>query len=100
LTTAPAIGRVTRHDRSVRLRIGAALWLLSWFPFAVLFGVTGSARVVIWTIQVMMGLVGLVVAGSVFAAAVREVGWRHAPSMVWSSLIHGASTPSPHPSDL
>jgi hypothetical protein len=73
----------------VRLRIGVVLWLLSWIPFAILVGATGSARLLIWTVQVIVGIVGLAIAGTVFAATVRSVGWRHAPPVVWRSLIHG-----------
>jgi hypothetical protein len=73
----------------VRLRIGVILGLLSWVPFAILVGATGSARLVIWTVQVIVGLIGLAIAGNVFAVTVHSVGWRDAPSMVWKSLIHG-----------
>jgi hypothetical protein len=84
----------------VRLRIGVVLWLLSWVPFAVIVGATGSARVIIWTVQVIVGIVGLAVAGGVFAATVRSVGWRHAPAMAWRSLAHGdAAAPVVGPDD-
>ncbi len=71
----------------MRLRIGVLLWILSWVPFAVIVGATGTARVAIWTIQVVVGVIGIAVAGSGFAVAVRSVGWRHAPAVAWRSLI-------------
>ncbi len=71
----------------MRLRIGVILWILSWIPFAVIVGADGAARVAIWTIQVVVGVIGIAVAGSGFAVAVRSVGWRHAPGVAWRSLI-------------
>jgi hypothetical protein len=71
----------------VRLRIGVILWIVSWIPFAVIVGADGAARVAIWTIQVVVGVIGIAVAGSGFAVAVRSVGWRHAPGVAWRSLI-------------
>jgi hypothetical protein len=55
----------------VRLRLGVVLWLLSWVPFAVLVGAT----------------------------TVRSVGWRQAPSVVWTSLVHGDGAVPPAPPD-
>jgi hypothetical protein len=83
----------------VRLRVGVILWLLSWVPFAVMVGATGSARVLIWTVQVIVGIVGLAIAGTAFAATIRSVGWRHAPSMAWKSLVHGSPSVPPAPPD-
>src|SRR5262245_61667303 len=77
------------HHAGVRLRLGVLLWLLSWMPIAVVVGATGPERVAIWTAQVIIGLVGLALAGTAFAAAVRTVGWRHAPGLAWRSLLHG-----------
>jgi hypothetical protein len=73
----------------VRLRLGVLLWLLSWMPVAVILHATGAERLLIWTAQVIIGLLGLAMAGTVFAAAVRTVGWRHAPGVAWRSLVHG-----------
>ena len=83
------MGHGARHDADVRLRVGVILWLVSWVPFAVLFGATGSTIVLIWTLQIVVGLVGLAIAGTVFAAGVKSVGWRHAPGLAWRSLLHG-----------
>jgi len=76
----------------VRLRVGVLLWILSWIPFAALVHASGPQRAVIWTVQVVIGLLGLAVAGSVFAGTVKEVGWRHAPGVAWRSLLHGDAT--------
>jgi hypothetical protein len=77
----------------VRLRIGVGLWLLSWVPIAVIVGATGSERLAIWTIQIIVGIAGLAVAGTAFAATVHAVGWRHAPAVACRSLIHGEGPP-------
>jgi hypothetical protein len=42
-----------------------------------------------WVFEVMLGIIGLALAGSVFASAVKETGWRGAPRLAWSSLVHG-----------
>jgi hypothetical protein len=81
----------TGHDAGVRLRLGVLLWLLSWMPVAVILDATGAERLLIWTVQVIVGLAGLAIAGSVFATTVRAVGWRHAPGVAWRSLVHGES---------
>jgi hypothetical protein len=73
----------------MRLRVGIALWLLSWVPFAVLLGATGTARLLIWGVQIVVGIIGVALAGTAFAAAVKLAGWRHAPAVAWSSFAHG-----------
>ncbi len=84
----------------MRLRVGVILWLLSWVPFAVLFGVSGDARVMIWTVQVVVGILGLAIAGTAFATGVKAVGWRHAPALAWRSLLHGDDPAAPAPPPL
>ena len=84
------------HAASLRLRGGIALWLASWIPLALIFGVTGTARYVIWGFQFAIGAAGLALAGSVFVATVKAVGWKRAPAVVWHAVLRGdAATTSP-----
>jgi hypothetical protein len=71
------------------LRLGVGLWLLSWAPIAVIFSIHGNARVAVWTVQVLLGIAGIALAGSAFAAAVKGVGWRHAPGVVGFVFVRG-----------
>jgi hypothetical protein len=73
----------------VRLRVGIILWLLSWVPYGLIFGVTGGWLTVIWIIQILLGLIGLALAGTEFAQAVKTKGWKGAPKVAWRALIHG-----------
>jgi hypothetical protein len=72
-----------------RLRLGIALWLLSWVPIPILLGISGRGRYLIWGVQILIGLIGLAVAGSAFVEAVKRVGWRSAPGVLWRALLHG-----------
>jgi hypothetical protein len=73
----------------VRLRIGIVLWLMSWVPFAAIVGADSAERAAIWTAQVVIGILGLALAGTAFATMVKTVGWRHAPAAAWRTLLHG-----------
>lgn len=75
----------------MRLRIGIVLWLMSWVPFAVIVGADGTERAAIWTAQVVIGILGLALAGTAFATMVKTVGWQHAPGAAWRTLLHGQS---------
>ena len=72
-----------------RLRLGVVLWLASWAPIPILFGITGWARYAVWGVQIVIGLLGLALAGSAFFDAVKGVGWRRAPGVLWRALLHG-----------
>ncbi len=84
--------------RALRLRLGVGLFVLSWLPFAQLYiwaaGLHGSAadraRIAIWTIQVIVGFVGLLIAGSAAKAVTKTVGWRRLPGALWSMLRTGS----------
>ena len=87
----PALTSLARpnDDLGMRLRIGIVLWLLSWFPFAAIVHADAAQRAAIWTVQVVVGIIGLALAGTAFATLVKKVGWRHAPALAWHSLLHG-----------
>ena len=73
----------------VKLRIGVVLWLLSWVPYGIILGLDGAALAAAWTFEVLLGLVGLTLAGTAFAAGVKSHGWKRAPSLTWRTLRYG-----------
>ena len=87
----------------VRLRLGILLIILSWFPFAqILISVlrdhgrlTGdnsatSLRLVIWGIQTVVGLVGVLLVGRVAVREAKRAGWRRTPSRLWQLFWRGS----------
>jgi hypothetical protein len=78
---------------AARLRVGILLWLLSWVPIPILFGITGPARYAVWGVQIVIGLVGLALAGSAFVEAVKQLGWKRAPAALGRALVRGDSRP-------
>lgn len=80
----------------MRLRVGIILWLLSWVPYGLIFGVTDVWLTVIWTVQILLGLIGLALAGSEFAQAVKTKGWKGAPRVAWHALLHGSDVETVH----
>ena len=76
----------------MRLRIGVALWALSWVPYGVLLGLSGTWLVVGWTAEVLLGIVGIALAGTAFRDLVKATGWKGAPGVAWRTLLHGPDT--------
>jgi hypothetical protein len=87
----------------LRLRFGVLLIVLSWFPFAQItiqiahsngnLTNDGSAtvfRLVIWGIQIVVGLVGLLLVGKVAVEEAKRTGWRATPRRVWQLFVHGS----------
>jgi hypothetical protein len=70
------------------------MWLLSWFPYAVIFGLSGPWVPVAWTAEILLGITGLALAGTEFAKAIKGRGWKGAVATVWASLIHGSNVES------
>jgi hypothetical protein len=73
----------------VKLRVGVILWLLSWIPYGIILGLSGAWLTVSWTFEILLGIAGLALAGTQFAQAVKESGWKHAPAVAWHALLHG-----------
>jgi hypothetical protein len=73
----------------VRLRVGIILWALSWVPYGVIFGLSGVALTAAWAFEITLGIVGIALAGTEFAQAVKAEGWKGAPRVAWRSLLHG-----------
>ncbi len=102
--TAPRHVETIQKPVSVkRLRIGLAVWLASWLPFPVLIlaiahhygylqGDSESAQflAIVYGVQILMGFVGLVVAGKEAAALIKKSGWRAGPKQAWHIIIRGA----------
>ena len=74
----------------VKLRIGIVLWLLSWVPYALILGLSGAWYTVAWAVEITLGIVGLALAGTEFAQAVKTRGWKGAPQVAWHALLHGS----------
>jgi hypothetical protein len=79
-----------------RLRLGIILIIVSWLPIAQVGIViahdhnklTSSHesevfRLVVWIIQVAIGLVGLWLAGKIAVQEAKEEGWRQSPKRLW-----------------
>jgi hypothetical protein len=74
----------------MKLRIGIILWALSWVPYGVILGLKDAALTLAWAFEITLGIVGLALAGSEFAQAVKEKGWKGAPKVAWRALLHGS----------
>ena len=74
----------------MKLRIGIILWALSWIPYGVILGLTGKALTAAWAVEITLGIVGLALAGTEFAQAVKAKGWKGAPKVAWNALLHGS----------
>jgi hypothetical protein len=79
----------TCKDQVVKLRLGIMLWILSWVPYGLIFGLSGASLTAAWTVEILLGITGLAIAGTEFAQAVKDKGWKGAPAVAWTSLIHG-----------
>ena len=87
-----------------RIRLGVGLVVLSWMPIAQVVIAVGSlsgshaqeVRLAIWSVQVVIGLVGVAIAGRPTVDIVKQVGWRRAPRVIWRLLWRadtGVTTP-------
>lgn len=85
-----------------RLRLGIIMIILSWLPFAQILLIiahnnqklmsehaSAEFRIIIWTIQIFIGLVGLLLAGKVAIIEARKEGWKHTPGHLWHLFWHG-----------
>ncbi len=50
-----------------------------------------KVRLAIWGVQILIGLVGVAVAGKPTVDIVKQVGWRRAPRVLWSLLWRAES---------
>ena len=86
---------------ALMMRLGITLWIVSWVPVAAIFGWTGEARIATWIVQVVIGVIGLALAGREFAQIVKTVGWRRAPRIagvaLWRGSVPATNPPGPSP---
>jgi hypothetical protein len=88
--------------RPNRIRLGIVLMLLSWVPAPIVVWAASSLRgvshssetqheltVTVWTVEVLVGLFGVWLAGSEAVGIVKSVGWRRTPGIVWRLVRHG-----------
>lgn len=86
----------------VRLRLGILLIVLSWFPFAQIFitvlenhgrltgeGSASAFRLIIWGIQIVIGLVGVFLVGKLAVQEAKRAGWRRTPRVLWQLFWRG-----------
>jgi hypothetical protein len=73
----------------VKLRLGVVLWLLSWVPYGIILGLSGAALTAAWGFEILLGIIGIALAGTEFAQAVKAKGWKRAPGVAWHALVHG-----------
>ena len=86
--------------RAIRLRTGLALFVLSWVPFAQIVIWTadmtepraGQFRIAVWTVQFLVGIVGIALAGAESVRMARGLGWRRTPSALWIMFRTGRSS--------
>lgn len=74
----------------MKLRIGIIFWLLSWIPYGVILGLSGKALTAAWTFEIVIGIIGLALAGTEFAQAIKANGWKGAPKVAWRAMLHGS----------
>jgi hypothetical protein len=65
------------------------LWLLSWVPYGIVLGLSGAWLTMSWTVEILLGVIGLALAGTEVIASVKARGWRRAPGATWHLLLHG-----------
>jgi hypothetical protein len=85
-----------------RLRLGIALFVISWLPIAQVVLVvahehqkltSGHAssvfRLGVWTVQFFIGLVGIWLAGKIVIQEAKREGLRQTPQRLWQLFWHG-----------
>jgi hypothetical protein len=58
-------------------------------PYGLILGLSGAWLTAAWTVEILLGLAGLALAGTEFAQAIRESGWKDAPGIAWKAILHG-----------
>ena len=73
-------------NSAVRIRVGVVLILVSWLPIAWLISATAELRAAIWGVQIVIGLIGVAIAGRETIQIAKSTGWRNSPRAVWGLL--------------
>ena len=90
------------RSHQLRLRVGILLIALSWFPFAQILiyiaqnngkltsdSSANTFRLVVWGIQIVVGLVGVALVGKLAVEEAKKAGWRKTPRRLWELFRHG-----------
>ena len=85
-----------------RLRLGIILIVVSWLPIAqiVLYiahnngnltteKASSTTRLIIWGVQIIIGLVGLWLVGKLAMKVAKKDGWKQTPKHIWDLFWHG-----------
>jgi phosphotransferase system glucose/maltose/N-acetylglucosamine-specific IIC component len=88
----------------LRLRIGILLIIISWLPIAQLILIiahnhqqltstqaSNDLRLIVWGIQIIIGFIGLWLAGKVAVTAAKQDGWKQTPKHLWQLLRRNSS---------
>lgn len=91
-----------------RLRAGILLVLISWLPIAQLSlyiahnngklasdQASDSFRATVWGIQIIVGLIGVGLAGRVALDEAKKEGWKRTPALLWKLFREGKDTDTP-----
>jgi hypothetical protein len=85
-----------------RLRVGILLIIISWLPIAQVILIiahnnqklttehaSSELRLWVWGIQILIGFIGVWLAGKVAIASTRQHGLKRAPAELWHLFRHG-----------
>jgi hypothetical protein len=85
-----------------RLRVGILLFVVSWLPIAQVALIiahnndqltdehaSSVFRLSVWTIQFIIGLIGIWLAGRIALGEAREEGWKRTPKRLWHLFWQG-----------
>ena len=73
----------------MRLRIGVLCWFASGVPFGLILGLSGLWLTLTLGFEIMLGIIGIALAGTSFANTIKSVGWRRAPAAALRTLVRG-----------
>lgn len=89
----------------LRIRVGLIIWVCSFLPLPSIAlhtlhdqGKFTTAQqsstflAVCYSLQFLLGFIGLIIAGSAAAGLVKSAGWRKIPAVLWRVVIHGQVT--------
>jgi hypothetical protein len=48
-----------------------------------------ALRLVVWTIQIIIGLIGVWLAGKIAIEEAKQAGWKQAPKRLWHLFLSG-----------
>jgi hypothetical protein len=84
-------GGSDQRRRGIRIRIGVTMVAVSWLPVAQVIiwatsppsGQADEIRAAIWGFQIVLGAIGVIIAGRETIRVAKSVGWRKSPRAMW-----------------